>query len=112
MIGLKIVMFFWQKMGVLNIPILFKERDIKKTNTKEEMVTNLLGEHFDNGLKFYSTDKKHVFLSNYGYDFVTIDGTPYGKSPCIQAWYDEKKNAFIWNAIEGKELVVYEYKLD
>ena len=28
------------------------------------------------------------------------------------AWYDKTKNAFIWNAIERRELVVYEYRIN
>jgi hypothetical protein len=40
-----------------------------------------------------------------------IDGKRYGKFSACHAWYDKTKNAFIWSALEGKELVVYEYKL-
>ena len=59
-----------------------------------------------------SSNDEHLFRSTYQYEFVIIDGRPYGKAPAIQVDYDEKENAFIWTAIEGNELVVYEYKLD
>jgi hypothetical protein len=59
-----------------------------------------------------SINKEHSFYSSYKYEYVVIDGRPIGKSPAIQSWYDEKKNTFIWTAIEGKELLTYEYKLD
>ena len=63
-------------------------------------------------IEFYSADKKHLFYSGYQYEYITINNKRHGAAPAIRAWYDEKKNAFIWNAVEGKELVVYEYKLD
>ena len=63
-------------------------------------------------LELNSNNDGHSFYSSYEYEYVVIDGRPYGKSPAIQAEYDNKKNAFIWTAIESKELVVYEYKLD
>ncbi|MDR2804545.1 MAG: hypothetical protein LBB85_02735 [Dysgonamonadaceae bacterium] len=59
-----------------------------------------------------SSDGAHIFYSNMEYDYVVIDGNKLGNHPAIHAYYDEKKNAFVWNSIEGKALVVYEYKLD
>jgi hypothetical protein len=66
----------------------------------------------DNGLKIYSPDKEHSFDSSYEHAHVVIDGRTHGHAPALYAWYDAEKNAFVWNAVEGKELVVYEYKLD
>jgi hypothetical protein len=63
------------------------------------------------GTELYSSNKGNSFFSNYEYEYVVIDGRRFGKSPALHAWYEKNKNAFIWNAIEGKELVVYEYKL-
>jgi hypothetical protein len=64
-------------------------------------------------LEIYSTDRKHsLSFSFFKYDYVVIDGKHYGKSPALYAWYDKTKHAFIWNAIEGKKLVIYEYKLN
>ncbi|MDR1259272.1 MAG: hypothetical protein LBK65_08365 [Tannerellaceae bacterium] len=58
-----------------------------------------------------SPDGKHIFYSNPEYSYVVIDGDKTGKHPAINAYYDKQKNAFIWNTIEERELVVYEYKL-
>jgi hypothetical protein len=58
-----------------------------------------------------SNDGKHMFYSDWEYAYVVIDGQEVGEHPALYAYYDERKNAFIWNSIEGKELVVYEYKL-
>ena len=65
----------------------------------------------NNNLEFYSTDKENSFYSNNQYNYVVIDGKRVGKSPALHGWYDFEKNAFIWNAVEDKELVLYEYKL-
>jgi hypothetical protein len=67
---------------------------------------------YSNGdLTLTSEDGNHSFDSSYEYEHVLIDGRPCGQSPAIEARYDESKNAFVWNAIEGRELVVYEYAL-
>jgi hypothetical protein len=63
-------------------------------------------------IEIFSTNKENSFFSNYQYEYVVIDGKRFGKSPALRAWYEKDKNTFIWNAIEGKELVVYEYKLE
>ncbi|MDR0606010.1 MAG: hypothetical protein LBG80_17110 [Bacteroidales bacterium] len=69
--------------------------------------------HYNNSpYNFSSTNQAHEFYSICEYEYVVIDGKCYGKAPAIRAWYDKEKNAFIWNAVEGKELVVYEYKLN
>ena len=62
-------------------------------------------------LELKSSDNQHVFFSNYEYEYVVIDGQAFGISPALHAWYDSVKNTFSWNTIEGKALVVYEYKL-
>ena len=62
-------------------------------------------------LNLRSADKTHKFESSIDYEHILIDGKKYGKAPALHAWYDAVKNAFIWNTVEGKELVVYEYKL-
>ncbi|MFN5886716.1 MAG: hypothetical protein ACK438_01970 [Flavobacteriales bacterium] len=59
-----------------------------------------------------SNNKEHTLYTDFKYDYVVIDGKSVGKAPAIKAWYEASKNAFIWNAWEGKELVVYEYPLD
>jgi hypothetical protein len=62
-------------------------------------------------IDIYSENLEHTMISDYRYEYVVIDGESYGKSPAFQAWYDSDKKSFIWSAIEGKELVVYEFKL-
>ena len=66
---------------------------------------------YDDDFELYSKNDEHFFHSSYQYEYVVIDGKPYGKSPASRAWYDEKRNAFIWTAIEAREIVVYENKL-
>lgn len=58
-----------------------------------------------------SLDEQHFFYSDLNYEYVVIDGNQVGKSPALCAWYNKKNNSFVWNSLEGKELVVYEYKL-
>ena len=65
-----------------------------------------------NKYKITSNNKSHTLYTDLKYDYVVIDGRSYGKAPAIKAWYDETKNSFVWNAWEGKELVLYEFKLD
>jgi hypothetical protein len=64
-----------------------------------------------NALEIYSTDREHSLYSSYKYEYVVVDGKRHGHSPALYAWYDKTKNAFVWNAVEGRELVLYEYKL-
>jgi hypothetical protein len=60
-------------------------------------------------IEIYSADRAHTLYSAYKYEYVVIDGVRCGKSPALYAWYDKGKNAFVWNAVEGRELVLYEY---
>ena len=67
-------------------------------------------------IHLYSTNKEYSLHSDSNYEYVIIDnihsGSKHlGRSPARSAWYDSEKNAFIWNTIEDKELVIYEYKL-
>jgi hypothetical protein len=61
--------------------------------------------------EIYSANQENSFYSTYKYEYVVIDGRRFGKAPSLRAWYNKDKNTFVWNAIEGRELVVYEYKL-
>lgn len=49
----------------------------------------------------------HSFESSYKYDYVVIDGEPYGASPALQSWIDHKNKSFNWTALEKNEYVVY-----
>lgn len=55
--------------------------------------------------------KKHLFTANCDYEYVMIDDKKYGNSTPINAFYDEGNDAFGWVCIEGKQLVLYSYKL-
>lgn len=56
-------------------------------------------------------DKKHTFRTSYERADVIIDNKHYVPSAAMRAWYDAQKRAFVWNAIEGCDLVVYTFKL-
>lgn len=66
---------------------------------------------YETTVETMSADRQHSFFSDYAYEYVVIDGQPVGKSPALYAWYNKSSNSFVWNSIEGKELVVYEYML-
>ncbi len=48
------------------------------------------------------------FNYTFKFNYVVIDGKKYGKSVPINAKWIEERKSFLWNSIEGKELVVYE----
>lgn len=66
-----------------------------------------------NGIDISLQDKtnRHFFTANWNYDYVMIDDKKIGKSTPINAFYDENNNAFGWVTIEGRQLVLYSYKL-
>jgi hypothetical protein len=61
------------------------------------------------GAEIGSTDGEHHLKSKWNYDYVVIDGAPYGSSPALTAWFDEKKKCFYWNSFEKNELVFYQF---
>jgi len=79
-------------------------------NDNSMVLSNTDGWGWD--LDFDSDNKQHSFYSSYKYEYVVIDGSPYGKAPAFSAGYNKNKNAFVWTAQEGREFVIYEYKLD
>lgn len=56
--------------------------------------------------------KRHLFIANWKYDYVLIDGKKYGKHCPIDAFYDKDANAFAWTTIEGHEIVLYTFDLN
>lgn len=56
--------------------------------------------------------KRHLFVANWKYDYVLIDGKKYGKHCPIDAFYDKDNNAFAWTTIEGNEIVLYTFDLN
>jgi hypothetical protein len=67
--------------------------------------------NYGSALEIHSIDRKHSFYYTDGAEYMEIDGKRYDKVSIPYAWYDKEKHAFSWNMIEGKELVLYEYKL-
>jgi len=85
-----------------------------RTYEKNEGYESLWGEHRRYGNKeidITSYDQNHTFYSSIEYEYVVVGGKRVGHSPALHAWWDEKKNAFIWTSMEKQELVLYEYKL-
>lgn len=66
-----------------------------------------------NGIDISLQDKsnRHFFTANWNYDYVMVDDKKIGKQTPINAFYDAVNNAFGWVTIEGKQLVLYSYKL-
>ena len=56
--------------------------------------------------------KRHQFYAKWDYDYVLIDGTKYGTSCPISAFYDETANAFCWIVVEGRQIVSYKLSLN
>lgn len=66
-----------------------------------------------NGIDISLQDKsnRHFFTANWNYNYVMVDDKKIGNSTPINAFYDAANNAFGWVTIEGKQLVLYTYKL-
>ena len=65
----------------------------------------------DNEISIISNDRTHRFISNNRSDYVKIDNKRIDAARALTAWFDKDRNSFLWNSIEGKELVLHEYKL-
>ena len=72
-----------------------------------------LGGEPDYQYNFSLQDKslKHLFFSSWEYDYVLIDNEKYGTSCPIDAYYDEKRNSFVWVSLEEQKLIQYTFKL-
>jgi hypothetical protein len=78
---------------------------------------HLFGSHWR--LELYSPGREHSLLSSgmlteeeFERNHVVIDGKIVGHKHANHAYYDKEKHAFVWSVLEGRELVLYEYKLD
>ena len=60
----------------------------------------------------FSKDEKNIMQCGKDYPYVMINNQKYGNGNVIAVGYNQNLNVFRWAALEGKELVVYEYKLD
>lgn len=65
-------------------------------------------------INFSLQDKtnRHFFTANWAYNYVMIDDKKFGRTAPFDAFYDETNNAFGWVTIEGRQLVLYTYKLE
>jgi hypothetical protein len=63
-------------------------------------------------IEIHSSNNKHSLYSNFTYPFVVVNGRRTGRAAALKAWYDEKRNAFFWSAVEGREIAFYEYDLN
>lgn len=59
----------------------------------------------------YDASKKHTLETCGLYNYVLIDNKEYGKESAIYVHYDKERNEFQWTALEGKELVMYRFRL-
>lgn len=67
----------------------------------------------DNGFIITLNDSsgRHMFMSDWKYDYVMIDDKRFGDCAPINAFYDTLANAFGWVTIEGRQLVLNTYRL-
>ncbi len=54
---------------------------------------------------------RHTLETCALYNYVLVDNKEYGSESAIFIRYDEQQNEFQWIALEGKELVLYRYRL-
>ncbi len=54
---------------------------------------------------------RHTLETCALYDYVLVDNKEYGSESAAYIRYDEERNEFQWIALEGKELVLYRYRL-
>lgn len=74
-------------------------------------VDRFLYDSIENKIEVFSTDRQHSCLSLPEYDYVLIDGVKYGKAAALRVWFSDDAQSFVWNCLEGNELVVYTCKL-
>jgi|GEM_PF-3983352 PEGA domain protein len=59
----------------------------------------------------YDSSEKHTLETCGLYNYVLIDNKEYGRESAIYVHYDKERNEFQWTALEGKELVMYRFRL-
>lgn len=69
---------------------------------------NNFWESIKSDMVVFSDDLKIKLVSNYSNSYVRINNKKYGSAPAINAWFNSDKKCFVWSAVEGSELVVYE----
>lgn len=73
-------------------------------------VDRFLYHSLENKMETFSADGKHTCLSLPENDYVLIDGVKYGKAAALRVWFSDEAQSFVWNCLEGNELVVYTCK--
>lgn len=54
---------------------------------------------------------RHFFTANWAYKYVMIDDKKFGHTTPFYAFYDDTNDAFGWVSVEGRQLVLYTYRL-
>lgn len=111
--------FGMNAQGNLKFRFVSGDRYIQYENEKITDVTGEMAsvyypdEDKDKSVQVFSKNREHILSYRHGESSVEIDGRKVVDSEPCYAIYDQKHNAFVWNAIEeqnmGIELVVYRY---
>ena len=81
---------------------------------RQQITTQPLWDYADDqdlDIALQDKTKEHFFTAKADYDYVLIDGQPYGKGCPIEAFYDEAAHAYVWVAVEQNRIVRYIYAL-
>jgi hypothetical protein len=107
--------------GNLKIRFVAGDRYLQYDNEKivdvtEEMVSVYYpGDDKSRKVRVLSSDGAHKLTYHHGEPSVEIDGVKVADSEPCYAVFDQRNNAFIWNAIETRdmktELVIYKYTI-
>ncbi len=62
-------------------------------------------------IEINSPDKQHSIRSNSSKSDIIIDRKYYLNSVAFNVWYEQSDNCFMWNTVEGRDLVLYIFKL-
>lgn len=87
------------------------ENGVSSIERKFQLIVNYDYDPYGHSFTLTTPDKKHTFRTSYERADVIIDNRHYVPSAAMRAWYDAQKHAFLWNAVDGQDLVVYTFKL-
>jgi hypothetical protein len=93
---------------------LIQYEDEKISDVTSQMVSIFYpNEDKDKSMRVFSKNREHILTYRHGDASVKIDGRKVVDSEPCYAIYDERSNAFVWNAVEKQnmntELVMYRY---
>jgi hypothetical protein len=89
---------------------VFNGKDFVKVTSKSKNNYAFYPSNTYGSITIVSSDRRHAMTYGWELPSVSIDGTSYGKAPAITAEWNDTTKSFFWNALEGRELVVYECK--